>query len=355
MRLTELHKIGKIQNTTNYEYLYHLTNAHGFAYSIENNALRGLRHNTVSTTYDPTMNSVLGYHHNFFKLILDAPSIANKYGIYTFDHRIKDTDGNIESANEHEMRVNNREVSPLTDFCKGIVLLLNIFSERAVLFLSSSNVGWKPFLDEERSGAITAIEAYEIVKNIWKLPVYVGRTMRPITPEEIAFLDKILKLTQQKLSSDQILELLVPHHNIIDFDDKQLTIDMIKRRKFSNQIETMFHDCLSTTEIIDIDPNNIRKTVEKSLNLLGYGNNTKITIMHELEKYKLFNPYIAPVEWSIIFNDLIDTGDIDQVLDDIKFIAKRNRHHIERYAMGDRHELFDKGIHYKTRFRFSSH
>lgn len=76
---------GPIVHTIRYRHLYHMTDHHGFAYSVDRNALRPRTQGYVSTTYDPKMNGFVGGNHADFKFSLDGKALARDYGCFKYD------------------------------------------------------------------------------------------------------------------------------------------------------------------------------------------------------------------------------------------------------------------------------
>lgn len=84
MRFLEYGRRGTAVAPTKYRVLYHLCDYHSYAYVMENNVLasRGME---VSTTWDETMNRVVGKDFLVFKMILDAKALITQYGAHEFD------------------------------------------------------------------------------------------------------------------------------------------------------------------------------------------------------------------------------------------------------------------------------
>lgn len=346
MRLYELHKKGKTTHDTDYDKLYHLTNANGFSLSIEQNKLSTLRNNYISTTYDPTLNGFIGGDHYFFKFVLDAQSLAKNYGVFDFDFHTTYSDGTTGSLNEREVGIETKEIEPLDEYVTGFVLLFDLFSQTAIQWLLRPHGNTKGFLDYSKSEAPPAIKTIQTIVS-WGKPLWIGEEGKIPNQKEKQFLNDIWKLYKDGVDEYKGLEILSDKYEVVDFFKKRIDSETVKRRQKGPKLTDLFNNYFTSKPIRELKISEIKSVVAKGIDILGFGGNVKQMILGKAEEAGAFHPAIAPVEWSIVFRDLAD-GDFDEAVESIDFIADRNSYSIERFDNED--PMTIAGIHTGTSF-----
>jgi len=327
MKLLELDKKGDLTYETQYKYLYHLTDHHGFAYSIDQNALRTLRYNYISTTYDPKMNSVYGQWHHHFKFVLKAQPLVKKYGAFPFDAHIQVGNEGYKSLNEQELGLNTREVSPLKDYVVGAILLFPLFSQTGVQWLLYNNHASKSFMDTAKAEAPRAIETLYTFLIEWKKPVWIGNMHRKPSEQDLAFLKDALHIHQRGGDFDEGMRELADKYNIVDHSGRILDKQTVWRTQQSEQAYNMLNAYYGERKFKDVNVNVVRRIIKGIFDILKLNNNIQSIVMNAIEKAGLFHPATAAVDWAIIIKELM-YGDIDGTLEAIQWVSedrKRNR------------------------------
>jgi hypothetical protein len=336
MRLHKIHedKKGPVRHDTPHAYLYHLTDHHGFAYSVANNALNTLRHGYVSTTYDKTNNSIVGGNHYDFKFILNGPALASTYGVFDYDAytTLIGVGGSRKRAslNEREIGINTRSVSPLRSFCEGVVLLFPMFSQRGIQWLMYQNRDTKPFMDTPKSAAPRAISALDVFVREWKLPVLTGPSHRHLDEREQSFLARVLDIHNSGADYQKAMRDLVDEYPVTDHFGEDLDGDIVRRLQMGDKLTKMFNAYFQNRRAPDVKPDKVRALVRKAMEMLGLNSNIIATIMARAEERDMFHPVMPVVEWSIVFGDLM-YGDVEGALESINYTSKRNAWGRERY------------------------
>lgn len=336
MRLIELHKQGDTEYTTKYDYLYHLTDHHGFSHSVDSNSLKTLRNTYISTTHDPEMNAFVGGNHYDFKFVLNAKPLVKKYGAFAYDFQMTYTDGTHSSANEREIGIDTKIIKPLNRYLKGVVLLFDLFSQTSVQWLLYSNPGSSGslFSGAAKTASPRAIETLFHVIEDWKKPVWSNKVGQDLTDKEWNFLKDVRILHRRGESFQKGLLRLSEKYRLIDHWNKPLESDTVIRRQKSKSITNMFNKYYTSRKIKEIDPEHVEKIVIRAIKMLKYGDNIIRSIVSKAKEENLFHPIVPPVEWSIVFRHLID-GEIDDAHEAIEYVANRNKSMMNRYDSGD--------------------
>lgn len=337
MRLSSLFEDvrGPTLNRTVHRHLYHMTSAHGLAYSVSRDALRSLRHGYVSTTYDPQNNSFVGGDHANFKLILDGPKLAETYGVFDYDFHTTEIgfhgSRTVKSLNEREIGVNTKSIEPLRDFCEGVVLLRSMFSQTMVQDLLYTNKGYTGLFDVPKDTAPRGIEALMTLMNEWKLPVWIDATQpRPLNQQEQAFLREAWKVFRKGGDFRDGMKRLALLFPLKDHFGKELDHGTVKRLITGRAIDTMFNSYFLNRPVQRVNTKKVREIVLRAMRLLKLNSNIQAVIMDAAERAGLFHPTTPVVEWSIVFGSLA-YGDIDGAVDAIKHVGERNRWSRERF------------------------
>lgn len=345
MLLSEIH--GKdIFYTTKYRYLYHMTDGHGFSYSVNGDALKPLRQNYVSTTYNPDMHGVYGYQHYDFKFILDGKKLVETYGGFKHTHRIR-VGNQMESLNESEIGINTKEISPLRDYTVGMVLLFDLFTEKGIRWLLYDRNDQKSFLDSPKTATTRSIEALYTFAVEWRKPIWFneGKTLRPPTLKEVRFLKEMFRIHKEGGNYQKALLELVQRYRIVDWDKRVLDRDIIERQQSTPKLVKLLNTYYQKRKYNRVDPDKVRDLIGKCLDILHYGGNAKATIMDAIERAGLFHPTTQAVQWGGILMDLV-RGEIETALEHIEYTANHNRRLVQRY---DAHDPY-MGLHTGTDF-----
>lgn len=329
MRIYEIRDTkGPITNISPYEKLYHLTDANGFGYSIEKNSLQTLRYDYVSTTHSPNMNKFVGGDFHFFKFILDGKKLAQDYGIFPFQFYTNQG----EALEEFEIGINTKMIQPLREYLKGVVLIFpkGLFSYQALIWLTRYHLERKSgFLSSATSSAKPAIRTLAKLFQ-WNVPIWNQKEGQTFSAKEIELLKDILNCYKRKTSEDDCIEFLLGKYNIEDYFGKKYTRQRFVQEKMGPRITKMFNDYFSGRKYNNVDSDIVKKIVEDSLNLLDIGKSKTSYFLNLAEKYNLFHPVIAPVEWSILFREIIEENQKNWE-DTFKFISDRNKTAMKRF------------------------
>lgn len=335
---------GPTKRTTKYRYLYHLTDHHGFAYSVEQNVLRSLRYSYVSTTYNPNMRTFVGGQHTDFKFILNGPKLAKTYGVFNYDFHAWYSDGTRRSLNEFEIGINTRSIEPLREFCEGLDLLFPLFSQSGIQWLMYDNPKTNYLFDVPKSAAPRGIEALETVMNVWKVPVTVDK--RPMTNQEKDFIARVLEIHRSGGNFRLAMRRLVREFPILDHMGEELNRATVIRLQLGDKITDLFNKYFQNRYASDVKPDEVRALVMRAARALRLNPNWMGHVLAHAEKKGMFHPAIPVVEWSIVFRHLI-YNDYEGAMKAIDYVTKRNEWTRERF---DSKEIGANFIHAGTAF-----
>lgn len=341
------HKQGKVSHTTKHKFLYHLTNHHGYAYTIDQNALRPLRQSTISTTYDPNNNSIFGYMHYDFKFVMNGRALVERYGGFSYDHFIRVGDEGMQSLDERELRLNTNEVSPFNEYLIGTVLLFKVFSQKSVQWLLYDNKSRGGMFDSKTSPAPRAIEALYRQMFELKKPVWVGRQRRLLTNQEMAFLADAYHLSERGGDFAEGMRELSFKYPVKDHWDKDLDRTMVIRRQMASEIVSRYNGYFAGRKRKDVEPKEVKKLLRDSIRMLGLGSNAEAVLLHHAEACNLFHPYIAAVDWGVVMRELFD-GDIEEAMEGMTWLHNDRQRNIEWYDSNP--EFHGEAYHVGTRF-----
>ena len=330
MKLTHLfeYKTGDTEHTTKYRRLYHLTDNYGLGISIETNALKALRQHYISTTYRRETSSILGRHHYHYKFILNGKTLAQKYGVFPYDHHVTEIGGgerNEVSANEAEIGIDTQIIEPLTDYLVGCVILSKPYTENQVLFLADINRNSRGTFDQEKTGTIFAVSA--LLK--LKVPLYWqdGSDFIPLNERDYQYLRDI-EIFANEVQNDKrnarhldILDKLLDKYDIKSSDHftKNMSLDKLithRRRQVPKMMATL-NGYFRDRKYKDVKPQALKSMLEYFMKLMGYGGNSIAMVVGAANESDFFHPTVAPVAWTGVLRDLID-GDIDGAIDNIR-------------------------------------
>ncbi len=361
MRLLELNQ--EVFHESKYKYLYHLTNAHGFSFNIDNNALRPLRQSDVSTTTNPDINWIQGRDHLAYKFVLKAPELLATYGGYKYvDHYYEIGGGSRKKVNmkEDEIRIHTNSIEPLIDYLVGVVIVFPMFSQKAVQDLLYDRRGSKGFMDAETSDATRSVEAIWKVMFEWKKPVWILDDGKPrnLTTQELEFIrdaHKISKRTKKSTKGSPFggaafgkgLATLSDKYPVKDHWGKDLDSTMVRRRNMGDAIAKILNSYYANRKVQSVNVNKVREIWQKIFDKLNVNSNMRAVVMGAIEDSGLLHPITAAVDWTGIVRDLMD-GDVDAALEHIKFIAKRNEYSRKEWDTDPKNPYRKYRIHYGT-------
>lgn len=295
-----------------YDNLYHLTNYKGLAHSVINNAISALRTPTVSTTYDPTMNGVVGRDHYDFKFILDGRKIAETWDTRYHDEVVRLSNGTVESMNERELVVETKIIEPLDEYVKGIVILIPILSQKMIQWLFY------------RNNYIKGANALLTITNDWKKPLYKtdGKSFFKLDDNEKEFIKDAFNLAKRDVKYRRALYELSKKYNILSHDGDAVDKLSVLRRIIANKINKLFNAYYNGRVVTEVDPQYVRELVYKSLRALKLNDNIVATVMGAIEDAELFHPRTEAYHWSLVFDPLIKTGNVENALENIQYVKK---------------------------------
>lgn len=350
MKLYE-HKVGPLSHETKHKFLYHLTNAHGYAYTIEQNALKALREKHISTTYDPNTSGVFGHMHCDFKFVMNGKALVEKFGGYSFDHYIRvsgTTESTYESLDEKEIRLGTGKVANFDEYLIGTVLLFKVFSQRSIQWLLYDN--------EKSDGGIfgtrvdhapRAIDA--LYKQMFELkkPVWVGRENRVLSNQEMAFLADAHHLSQSGGDFEAGMRKLCGKYPVTDHWNKNLDTAIVIRRQMAAEIVSRYNAYFVGRKSRDTSKDALETLFRNTIRMLGLGSNAEAILLSAAEENNLYHPIIRAVDWGIIIHELFD-GDIEEALTAMRGMKTDRARNIAWYD--SKPEFHGENIHVGTRF-----
>lgn len=330
MRLFEFGKGNSVQGL-DYPTLYHLCEYHAFSYAIENNKI--LSHGSyVSTTWDATMNHIVGKPHTYFKIVLNGTKLIDQFGGFHYDDSALEIGGERRrrvSHNEREIGIGTREVKPLNEFHKGTVLLFDLFTEGGLQWLLYRNPGQKSgFMSTEISPTGRAIDTlyyhlFNLKKPVWKMKVGNNFDAR-----DIAFLKQVYRVARLDLPFAKSLEMLADAFPIRDHWNKQVDKQMLVRRHMAPKFVHLINNYFQDKPYAEVDADEVKSLIEKCIKEIDLGNNANAIIFNALNESGLYHATTEAVTWGGILKSCMD-GDIDEILSDIAFFTKRALPRIE--------------------------
>lgn len=352
MRLFEFGKGDVITNGNDYPVLYHLCEYTSFSFAIENDILKS-HSSYVSTTWDNTMNSVVGKPHAVFKFVLNGKALINQYSAFHYD------DSAIEigrarrtrvSHNEREIGIDTPIIQPLHSYHLGTVLNFNLFSESGIQWLLYKNTGQrKGFMSQEITATQQAIQT--IYDHIFKLrkPIWKGGVGKNLTAEERAILKEIYRISKFNWSFTKSLEHLAGSFDIVDHWNKQTDRETYLRRHMAPKMVELLNNYYAERRVKEVDVATVKRIIEKCIDMMQLGNNAETIIKSALTDSGLYHPTTAAVEWGGILTSMMD-GDVEETLDKIDFFVKRDRAKRDHWDKNLNDDMSRYSIHYGTSF-----
>jgi hypothetical protein len=323
--LFERGQVGGVFHKTEHKYLYHMTDHHGFAYTITNNALKPLRQSDISTTYDPKKNGVYGYSHYDFKFVMNGKALVSEYGGYEYDHHINVIGQGMETLDEREIRLKTPSIEPFKKYMLGAVLLMPMFSQTAIQWLLYDNTPTTRFLSnvEEKSAAPRTIVALHEMVVDWKRPLWMGPGYRKPTEMEWEFLKDAFRIHEKGGDFQEGMMQLSDKYPVLDHWKKPLDSLTVKRKAMSKTMVAMLNKYYAGRRYKNVNVATVQQIITKCILMLGLGDNSNKMILGAIRDAGLFNNvFVAPVDWGIILKPLMH-GDIEEAIDGVEYIKDR--------------------------------
>lgn len=322
---------GKRVKPSDYRTLYHLCDYIGFSYAVENDAIRSRGHGYVSTTWDPDMDNVVGRPFAVFKFVLDGEAIARDRVAFHYQDHGHYTDGSgIALHVEHEIGIDGPEL-PLSPYHLGTILRFDLFSEQGVQWLLYRNKRSRgsALWSEENDATPQAIETiyrhiFELRKPLWKREAGVH-----LTADELRFLREAYRIRKSGGFNAQ-LEHLADRFPMVDLWNERVDGDTYRRRHKSPEMVKLLNDYFSNRRVDQVDVGEVRKIIERCIDILGLGTNTSYSMKAALVRSGLYHPATPAVTWGSILTKAMD-GDPEKVEDIIEFYVDHDRRLREIY------------------------
>jgi hypothetical protein len=340
--LFEREKRSDIQHRTKFSTVYHLMDSSGMTNAINANSLNAFRQDYISTTTNPKVNGIHGRNHYNFKLILDAQKLAKTYGVFTVVDYVTSIGNNgsrKQALKEFELGIATKAIAPLADFSLGLIYMRPINSRafmQDLFYRNYNNQGW----------GILALSRWKSLD----MPVYVmvQEGHRPLSSEEDAILEYAMSIARRypKITYPKALQMMASKFNILDHDGGPIEPDQIKRETKSSSAMNRINAALTKVPWSKLDPAKIKTVISKVIDMMGYGGNYKAELMHQLESRELFDPQVAPVQWSIFVRDIIKNVPLEELVASLEDTKKERDK--TRDAFKDS-KWFGKSAHPKSR------
>ena len=336
-------------DTSHLKFLYHVTDHHGFSYTIDRNALVSLRGTEVSTSTNPFISGVYGRQHYDFRFVIAAQPVIERYGAYEFDDVTIEIDRYV-SLNENELRIRTKSIEPFNDYLIGTVLLFPLMSRKSIQwFMYDNKSDGNRLFPAGKSESPRAIDMLYKHSMIWRKPLWIqnGKQIRRPVSKEISLLKDMFRINNRGGDFNEALQVLCDKYHIVDHFSKTLDGSTVRRLRLSKDVYGMLNDYYDGRKYNDVDPVRVRNLLAEIFKMIGMNSNVIKMVMHEIETNGLFHQTTMPVEWGIIIKSLM-YGDVDEAIEDIRFLRERN---LNRKNFFDEHpERHDYTSHVGTRF-----
>ncbi len=339
---------GDVAKAEEHRMLYHLTDSHGYAYSIAQNALKSTT-TEVSVTYDPNMNHVGGKHHIDFKFVLSR-DVISRYGAHHYNdyyRYVGDSSRRKMSHKEQELRIETKAIEPLNEFLLGTVLLFPILSEKGVQWLLYDNEAMPNSLfSRHLSDAPRAVHSIYRQLYEWKKPIWKDKVGTLLSEQEMSFIRDAHEISVSGGTFKDGLIKLAEKYPLLDHWGKMLDPTTAKRQFLAPKLVKMLNGYYTTRKIKDLNMDEVKRLLVAIFEAIGIGNNATTVVMHAIEVNGMLHRATAPVTWGIIIKDLMD-GDVEQALSDVAYLAKEDA---SKRVWHDESDMFGHGTHYGTGF-----
>jgi hypothetical protein len=352
MRLYEWDKKGGSVEPGAYEVLYHLTDHHGYAYTIDRNSLESPE--GVCTTTNPKMDGVPGRWHYDFKLVLSGKIIeyAGAHH-YTAHFQYVGDDDNWHAYSEDEVRLDAHKIAPISNYILGTVLLFNLFSEQGIQWLLYGNGARHGLFSKTVSKAPRTVDMLYKHLYEWKKPVWSGKVGKLLSRQEIEFIRDAYAVSQRGGTfKDGMIE-LCRKYPVVNHWGKPLDAEQARRQFLAPKLVKMLNGYYENRDRKNIKIPRVRKLIQSIFEALGVGNNAVSVLMHQIEVSGLFHVMTPPVVWSGVIREVMN-GDIDEAIKNIEFLGQREQSSREWHDNSGPEDWIRRGTHSGTMFGRSS-
>lgn len=353
MRLYEYDKKGKKVGSGDYGMLFHLTDHHGFAYTVDRDSLESPA--GISTTTNPKMNGVPGRWHYDFKFVI-SPKVIDVTGAHKYQAHFQyvNDERKWHKYNEDEVRLDAHKVSPISDHILGTVLLFDLFSETGVQWLlygNYSNSGG--MFSKKTSAAPKAVDMLYKHLYEWKKPIWKGKVGKLLSREEMQLIRDAYAISQSGGTfADGLIE-LCRKYPIVSHWGKPMDSEMARRQFLAPKLVKMLNGYYEGRDRTKIKIPQVKKLIQRIFEAIGIGNNAVAVLMHEIEQAGLFHVMTPPVVWSSIIRDVMD-GDVEEAIKDAQFLGRREAGTRKWHDDSGPDDFIRTGVHYGTSFGRSS-
>lgn len=358
MRLFEFGKGEAITSSKQFPVLYHLCDYIGFAYALEQDALRS-RGTYLSTTWDEKMNHVEGRPFALFKFVVDG-SVIDHYGAFHYDDSAIEIGvggkrlGQV-SHNEREIGIATTEVTPFSHYHHGTVLMFDLFSESGLQWLLYRNRGNRDGFGEKNSPTKQAIHAIHDHLFVLKKPLWKDKVGNLLTVEEMKLLKEVRRVSLLDLPFTKALEELADKLPIVDHQRKPVDRRTLVRRHMAPKLVELLNSYFADRLVRDVDVSKVRMIIEKAMKMLGLGNNAEAIIMHKIDTSGILHPTTPAVGWGSVITAMMD-ADIEEVCNTIDYVVDMERGRKEWWdSSDDGSVMWRHAVHSGTRFGRGTH
>jgi hypothetical protein len=334
MRLSEYK--GNTVSPQDYQYLYHLCDHHSYAYAMEHNALKS-HTGELSTTWDRSLQHVVGRSHLDFKFVLDAKKLISQYGAHHYDdHGYVGSE--YQSHDEREIRIETKIVTPLDNYLLGTCIMFDLFSEKGLQWLLYDNHKTDGFLQASLDAAGRSIN-YLIQQEQKGIPVWIGNVGIGFTADQKSFLQEVKRISDLGVSFTDALEIISDIVPIKDHDGKIVDKHTYMRRHMAPTIVKLLNQYYAGRSYLQVKVPAVKRLVTRIIEILKVGDNFSKASVSIIEQYGLFSKKTQAAEWAGIIQTIMDM-DEEGLVEICKFY--KNVH--------DRTEISKYSTHYGTSF-----
>ncbi len=314
---------------------YHLTDYHGYSYSISSDKLSTLNYGGLSLTTNPKINSIYGKSHTDFKFVLSSDFLKLYDANYYSDSYIEigvNGQRKTKTFKEDEIRLQNKSIDHLSSYLQGTVLLSDLFSEKTIqwfLYSCLANNG-SFFSGEALSEAPMAIESMYTQLYIWKKPIWIKEIGNLPSKEEMMFIKDCHNIAKSGKGFKEGIKKLAAKYPIIDHFGEMIDPVYAKRMFVSSKVVEVLNSYYAGRKYTKTSKEGILKTITRCIKLIGVGNNELGALLDRIERSSLLHPTTKAVQWGSILKDLIKF-DIDGAFETIKYYEKENAKNVEWY------------------------
>jgi hypothetical protein len=351
MRLYEWDKKGKLVQPGSYGVLYHLTDYHSYAYTVDRDSLESRE--GISTTTNPKLNAIPGRDHYDFKLVLSGKLIEDVGAHEYASHFQYVGSRKLHAHKEDEVRLDAHKISPIHPYVLGTVLLFDLFSETGIQWLLYGNGAFKGLFSAEKSAAPRAVDMLHKHLHEWKKPIWSKKVGKLLTREEGQFINDAYAVSKRGGTfKDGMIE-LCGKYPIVSHWGKPMEVEAARRQFLAPKLVKLLNGYYVGRDRTKIKIPQVRKLIQRIFETLGAGDNAVATLMHAIEQAGLFHVMTPPVVWSGVIREVMN-DDIEEAMKTIHFLGKREAANREWHDRSHPDDFIRKGSHDGTAFGRSS-